>query len=261
MQNTWKSAHPPLWQTCKVLRPWALFHETMAYVVSRSVPQIHERSCTSKPWGRSPRGLLVQLLEGVCMVYLACSYGNCCVSCYSDCLVRYDIYIAMGTAILVWNLKYNCLQAIVIVGRQMATLKCELILPGLLASIDWNPEVPEELKIGVARVWQWRREFFAQRCLPNCEEAQTHKDAQTFEAQGLWERKFSEIVSKKQIAVLSKGFVPANTSKNTMWAVKAFEAWVQLHNSCTEDEIDKGTLHRALAVSTLLMFIAVHCRS
>ena len=39
-----------------------------------------------------------------------------------------------------------------IVGRQMATLKRELISPGLLGSIDWNPEVPEELKIGVARV-------------------------------------------------------------------------------------------------------------
>ena len=26
--NTWKSAHPPLWQTCKMLRPWALIGET-----------------------------------------------------------------------------------------------------------------------------------------------------------------------------------------------------------------------------------------
>ena len=32
------------------------------------------------------------------MVYLACSYVYRCVSCYSDCLVQYDIYIAMGTA-------------------------------------------------------------------------------------------------------------------------------------------------------------------
>ena len=49
----------------------------------------------------------VQLLEGACgtpllaMVYLVCSYGNCCISCYSDCLVRYDVYVAMGTTILV----------------------------------------------------------------------------------------------------------------------------------------------------------------
>ena len=87
------------------------------------------------------------------------------------------------------------------------------------------------------------------------------RSAQTFEAQGLWERKFSETVSEKQIAVLSKGFVPVNTLKNTMWAVKAFEAWVQSHNSCTEDEIDKGTLRCTLAVRTLLMFTTVHCRS
>ena len=30
--NSRKSAHPPLWQTCKVLRPWALFRETTVLV-------------------------------------------------------------------------------------------------------------------------------------------------------------------------------------------------------------------------------------
>ena len=31
MWKSRKSAHPPLWQTCKVLRPWALFRETTVY--------------------------------------------------------------------------------------------------------------------------------------------------------------------------------------------------------------------------------------
>ena len=29
--NSQKSTHPPLWQTCKVLRPWALFCETTVH--------------------------------------------------------------------------------------------------------------------------------------------------------------------------------------------------------------------------------------
>ena len=28
-RNIRKSSHPPFWQTCKMLRPWVLFHETM----------------------------------------------------------------------------------------------------------------------------------------------------------------------------------------------------------------------------------------
>ena len=56
--------------------------------------------------------------------------------------------------------------------------------------------------------------------------------------------RFSETVSEEQVAVLSKGFVPANTSKNTKWAVNVFEAWVQSRNSRTEDEIDNGILRR-----------------
>ena len=28
--SAWKSIHPSLWQTCKVLCPWALFHKTTA---------------------------------------------------------------------------------------------------------------------------------------------------------------------------------------------------------------------------------------
>ena len=32
--NIRKSAHPPLWQTCKVLRPWALFRETTVLWIS-----------------------------------------------------------------------------------------------------------------------------------------------------------------------------------------------------------------------------------
>ena len=32
--NSRKSIHPPLWQTCKVLRPWALFRETTVLISS-----------------------------------------------------------------------------------------------------------------------------------------------------------------------------------------------------------------------------------
>ena len=32
-ENTWKSAHPPHWKTCKVLCPRALFHERCIYTV------------------------------------------------------------------------------------------------------------------------------------------------------------------------------------------------------------------------------------
>ena len=30
-ENTLESIHPPLWQTCEVLRPWALIDETTVY--------------------------------------------------------------------------------------------------------------------------------------------------------------------------------------------------------------------------------------
>ena len=35
-----KSAHPPLWQTCKVLHPWALFHETTVCVLPNPAHQL-----------------------------------------------------------------------------------------------------------------------------------------------------------------------------------------------------------------------------
>ena len=34
--NSQKSAHPPLWQACKVLRPWALFRETTVIMAMSS---------------------------------------------------------------------------------------------------------------------------------------------------------------------------------------------------------------------------------
>ena len=45
---------------------------------------------------------------------------------------------------------------------------------------------------------------------------QIHKDTQTFKTQGLWEREVSETVSEEQLAVLSKGLVPVNTSPVTI---------------------------------------------
>ena len=45
-QNTQKSTHPPVWQTCKVLCPWVLFHETTVHAhVCMAVHQFWTTAC------------------------------------------------------------------------------------------------------------------------------------------------------------------------------------------------------------------------
>ena len=42
--------------------------------------------------------------------------------------------------------------------------------------------------------------------------------------------RFSEFVSDDELSTLSKGLVPANTSRNTKWALKTFEEWRNARN-------------------------------
>ena len=42
--------------------------------------------------------------------------------------------------------------------------------------------------------------------------------------------RFSEFVSDDELATLSKGLIPANTSRNTKWALKTFEEWRNARN-------------------------------
>ena len=111
----------------------------------------------------------------------------------------------------------------------MAASKHEVISPGLLASINWNPEVPKELKIGMS---EWlesdndKENSSSSNVFQPAKKCKLTKTLKVSKPKDSGKERFSETVSEEQLAVLSKGFVPTNTSKNTKWAVNAFEAWV-----------------------------------
>ena len=42
--------------------------------------------------------------------------------------------------------------------------------------------------------------------------------------------RFSDFVSDDELSTLSKGLIPANTSRNTKWALKTFEEWRNARN-------------------------------
>ena len=44
------------------------------------------------------------------------------------------------------------------------------------------------------------------------------------------ESRFASAVSDEKMAVISKGYVPPNTQKNTDWAVRCFGEWVSARN-------------------------------
>ncbi len=130
-----------------------------------------------------------------------------------------------------------------VVKRRMATLRREAISPGLLANINWDCEVPEELKLVVSG-WQ-DSDYDEENSPPSDASPPAKKRRKTLKlpkptASG--QGRYSETVSEEQLAVLSNGFVPANTSKNTKWAVNAFETWVESRNSRVKDTIDKNIL-------------------
>ena len=42
--------------------------------------------------------------------------------------------------------------------------------------------------------------------------------------------RFSDFVSDDELSTLSKGLIPANTSRNTKWVLKTFEEWRNARN-------------------------------
>ena len=57
--------------------------------------------------------------------------------------------------------------------------------------------------------------------------------------------RFSETVSDKELEKMSCGFVPANTAKNTKWAVGVFKSWLESRNKRTgETTIDANFLDK-----------------
>ena len=45
--------------------------------------------------------------------------------------------------------------------------------------------------------------------------------------------RFSETVSNEELDKMSRGFVPANTTKNTKWAIGVFKSWLESRNRRT----------------------------
>ena len=71
---------------------------------------------------------------------------------------------------------------------------------------------------------------------------QPAKKRKTMKLSKSGKERFSGTVSEEQLAVLLKGFVPKNTSKNTQWVVNTFEAWVKSRKRRAKDSIDQDVL-------------------
>ena len=50
--------------------------------------------------------------------------------------------------------------------------------------------------------------------------------------------RFSDTVSNEELEKMSCGFVPANATKNTKWAIGVLESWVESRNRCTGETTD-----------------------
>ena len=50
-RNTQKSAHPPLWRSCKVLHPWPLFCKTTVYLLNQQSILYAENQCIATQKG------------------------------------------------------------------------------------------------------------------------------------------------------------------------------------------------------------------
>ena len=55
---------------------------------------------------------------------------------------------------------------------------------------------------------------------------------------------FSETVSNEELEKMSCGFVPANTAKNTKWAVGVFKSWLESRNQRTGESTDVNFLDK-----------------
>ena len=63
--------------------------------------------------------------------------------------------------------------------------------------------------------------------------------------------RFAEAKSAEEIADLTKGYVPPNTSKNTSWAVKVFNDW---HCERNEKQKESSVLKVSLTHQMYLNF-------
>ena len=88
-RNTQKSGHSPLWQTCKVLCPWALFHKTILHAhVCMPVAQFWSTAaacmatCTDKFLERQTLHMTKWILSLTCHVRLLtnCQLGSVWIS-------------------------------------------------------------------------------------------------------------------------------------------------------------------------------------
>ena len=52
-------------------------------------------------------------------------------------------------------------------------------------------------------------------------------------------KRFKSPVKKEELEDFSKGYVPANTKKNTSWAVNIFEEWKENRNKMFSDEAEQ----------------------
>ena len=60
--------------------------------------------------------------------------------------------------------------------------------------------------------------------------------------QSLKKTRFKHPVKEEEIVELSKGIVPANTKKNTMWVYKVFSDWLTERNNNAEEQCPEDLL-------------------
>ena len=49
-------------------------------------------------------------------------------------------------------------------------------------------------------------------------------------------KRFAEPASAEEVAVITKGYTPSNTAKNTSWSVRVFQEWCIARKGCSKDE-------------------------
>ena len=68
---------------------------------------------------------------------------------------------------------------------------------------------------------------------------------------------FSEFIGDKELAELSQGLIPSNTSKCTKWALKTFYLWKNTRNQGFSDDCIPEDLFYTVDPNTYLTYFAV----
>ena len=55
--------------------------------------------------------------------------------------------------------------------------------------------------------------------------SEKESDDHDFQPPRKWRSRFKAIILEKEMAILSKGFTPGNTQRNTGWAMRFFQEW------------------------------------